>query len=885
MTRHITYKDVQVPAALQGLINHMDDVESYREELRNLGSQWELLTILGQMSGTGMDMSETHQGFQHLTSELLGQLGLEILNKTVRELTGKAQVTVDIVIRNLFERTADIGFLATDEDIRRFLKSSPQKISTPTDTARFPAGQSLLATADQQGTTASLTARFQEYVAKYSVYFNIILLDTGGQVLAQLDPDNDIAQSHDPLLQEVLNTSAEYVEIYRQSDMLPAEEQALIYAYRVTETNVVGSAPLGILCLCFRFEDEMQGIFKSLSKTDDWSILTLLDSSGRVLASSDQNQVPLGVTVPFNPQQDFSITRFAGREYLSKTCATKGYQGFFGLGWYGHVMLPIEHAFTQNNASGLKASADEDMLESVMHGSRLFSDTLRSIPGQADHIQDELERTVWNGNVRETDTQSKVLLWNISAAGARTKKVFEESIDNLHKTVISGLLNDVEFQAALAVDIMDRNLYERANDCRWWALTSDFRKILAQTERSEQEQQKIAEILRYINGLYTVYTNLLVFDRSGKILAVSNAKEQGLLGTVLQESWVQQTLELKTSQDYCVSPFAATALYQQQHTYIYSAAIKGPQSQGRSVGGIGIVFDSTPQFKDMLHDSLLRDQSGAIAEGCFGIFTDRHGYIISSTEERFKIGQPLSIDQGFFRCPPGSGFSSVIEFEGSYYAVGARTSSGYREYKTTDGYANDIIGLIFMPLAPMTSAHLKKPRKPATSSGTDNIRDNGEVVELATFFAGQQWLGVRAEKVCEAIYAGRIIHIPGSAKFILGKTMYQDKLVTVIDFRRQLSQGLAAKEPQERAPIVIVKTNNERIGLVVDNLGQIPAVSKKRMEPVKQFGDSKSNYLECLVKPNGKSTHQRLLLIIDPDKLINTLLEEGSCQPEPEEAF
>ena len=30
----------------------------------------------------------------------------------------KASVAIDVLIRNLFERTADIGFLATDNDIR-----------------------------------------------------------------------------------------------------------------------------------------------------------------------------------------------------------------------------------------------------------------------------------------------------------------------------------------------------------------------------------------------------------------------------------------------------------------------------------------------------------------------------------------------------------------------------------------------------------------------------------------------------------------------------------------------------------------------------------------------------------------------------------------------
>ena len=101
-----------------------------------------------------------------------------------------------------------------------------------------------------------------------------------------------------------------------------------------------------------------------------------------------------------------------------------------------------------------------------MKDPQMFSKELRDIPVKAGQIQKDLNRTVWNGNVKQTTTQSKVL-WNIAAAGEKTKQVFESSIGNLHQNVVSAVLEDVAFQAALAADIMDRNLYERANDCRW----------------------------------------------------------------------------------------------------------------------------------------------------------------------------------------------------------------------------------------------------------------------------------------------------------------------------------------------------------------------------------------------------------------------------------
>ena len=115
--------------------------------------------------------------------------------------------------------------------------------------------------------------------------------------------------------------------------------------------------------------------------------------------------------------------------------------------------------------------------------------------------------------------------------------------------------------------------------------------------------------------------------------------------------------------------------------------------------GIGIVFDSTPQFCEMLRDSLPRSEKGEVLEGCFGVFADRKRSILSSTDEHFAVGEIIDIDPAFFALPNGEGTSRIIPFNGYYYAVGARTGSGYREYKKNDGYHNDVIAMVFVPLA------------------------------------------------------------------------------------------------------------------------------------------------------------------------------------------
>lgn len=753
-------------------------------------------TILGQMNGAGTEMGKTRAEFDNLTNELLEQLAKETLHKTIQNMSGKAQVAVDILIRNLFERTADIGFLATEADIRDFISNSQS--------------------ADEK---ASLQARFHEYVAKYSVYHNIILLDCEGKVLVQLDEANPLKQSNDLVVQKAQTTTEDYVEVFHHSDLVPGNNPALIYGYRVSSGDSNNNQTIGVLCLCFRFEDELAGIFDNLVTEEDWSVLIILDKNGAVIASSDPYQIPNGAKLERVLEADYKIVRFAGREYLAKTCPSKGYQGFMGLGWQGHVMVPLEKAFESSKEGDLNQRVESAVLEAVLRDPQLFSEELRNIPLKADQIQEELDLTVWNGNVRQSTRESKVLLWNISAAGGRTKEIFEESIGNLHETVVSSILEDAEFQAALAVDIMDRNLYERANDCRWWALTSDFRRLLSAGDCSKESVQRMTQILRYINDLYTVYTNLFVYDTEGTILAVSNAEEQGLVGTQLHEEWVPQTLGLSNSQAYSVSKFEPTHLYGGKPTYIYGAVITEPNSN-RVCGGIGVVFDSAPQFESMLKDSLPQDEFGEPKKGLIGFFLNRKGRILSSSSEDWKPDSYLKLPDAYLRSPNGEGHTGIWELNGKYFAVGSRVSAGYREFKCGDGYHNDVIAVALAPLANVVP-HDEKNQRPERSFRYDNENspNSDDTVEVATFYVGEKTLGFQTKVVCGAVTKEGLTTIPGSHKLLAGKIAYEGKAVPVI------SLGELTQEPgteHKLQKIIVIESDRGRIGLLVDGLGEIP---------------------------------------------------------------
>ena len=820
---------------------------------------WDNLTLLGQLSGTGTDMSGTRQAFAQLTGSLLNHLGSETLEKSVLEMTAKAQVAIDILVRNLFERTADIGFLATDSDVRRYIALVGEL------TGNIHSEKQLV------GERECLRARFAEYVAKYSVYSDIVLMDTEGKVLVRMDDTVDVARSADPLIAEALGTTAAYVETYGAVDLLPQRERSLVYSYRVTDA---AGEPIGVLCLCFRFENEMERIFANLATPDDWSVILMLDADGKVIASSDGFHIPVGAKVELVIEDDYRVVSFGAQEYLAKSRPTKGYQGYMGPGWYGHVMLPVQHAFNKD-ASRMLHGIDAAAMASVMSSPSLFGDALRNIPAQAERIQRDLNRSVWNGNVRQSSAKqalnpsfSKILLWEISNTGAKTKDVFERSISNLHETVVSAILQESQFLASLAIDIMDRNLYERANDCRWWALTSVFRELLALPELPADGAARMGAILQTINGLYTVYSNLVVFDTHGEVLAVSQPSEAALVGRSIAADWVRHVLALDDTQGYAVSPFAATPLYGERHTYIYGAAIRAFEDN-RVVGGVGIVFDGAPQFAAMLRDALPKNEAGEVPAGCFGLFVERDGGIIACSDDSYRPGDRLPFDEGFLGLKNGAGRAGVVRLSERYFAVGARMSSGYREYKgAQDAYQNDVAALIFVPLC---EAVTQKPRLeiPRLTIRSDRSAD-GETVEIASFHVGQTWFGLRSAQVVEAMDKVGMTCVPGAGSDFAGYLMYRSVPIPVYDIREMANAGPAREGAQDQV-IILRKGESTHFGILADGLGEIPEVAVSRLQPLPPMLAGGNVLAEAIVSTDAPQD-EHLLLVLSVDRIAARLV-------------
>ena len=845
MTTTAVQGDTGFDASVAPWVSRMELVCGYRDALQRLQDVWDQLTLLGQMSGIAADITSTADEFRALTRTLLDSLAHSLLRNTLHRMQAQSQVAIDILVRNLFERTADVGFLATDSAVRAFLM------------------------AGDAGDAAALRARFQAYVAKYSVYDDVVVLDANGRVRARLDDRITAEHSSHPLLAQAAQSGTPFVESFGAIDLLGGR-RALVYSAAIREPRT--NQLLGTLCLSFRFDDEMQAIFTHLAPVGPCSVVVLCDADGAVLASSDAWHVPVGAQLAPARARNHRLY-FGGREYLVSAVSATGYQGYARPGWTACMLVPIDQAFR---------AVEQDSSEhaptfpaGTLDHSPLVADELRSIPRQARHIQRGLERSVWNGEVRGRQRADgdngfgAVLLQQVTSTGARIKSVIEQAIGDLQQSTATAILDEARACSAFAIDIMDRNLYERANDCRWWALDGTLKQAL--DDPTPATHAAASTVLAHINSLYTVYASLLLLDAQGSVIAASNPAGSAWIGHTLDASWVRPALALRDGQAHVRSGFEATPLYGDRMTCVYAAALRGATSNG----AVAIVFDGEPQFEAMLRDTLPKTPTGTTMPEATGLFATRSGLIVSSTDaQAFPLGAALAFKEALAGLARGESRQWVLELNGSIYAAGASMSRGYREYNSGAATHDDDVAcvvLIRVGAAVETAQALTAATRVESSSvaaGEPAAR------QIASFYCAGEWLALDAGGVVEAIDAAQLTALPGRPASVVGLVMHRDEPVTVIDLRSV--RRAAPRDPGDApAPVILCRGEGRAtFGLRVDELGQVLAIAPSAVRPMAGYLAQHDRHAEGVLSFNG-AHDKRMLTVLSIEGLAR---EFGSAR-------
>ncbi|NIJ06659.1 hypothetical protein FHS31_000241 [Sphingomonas vulcanisoli] len=233
-----------------------------------------------------------------------------------------------------------------------------------------------------------------------------------------------------------------------------------------------------------------------------------------------------------------------------------------------------------------------------------------------------------------------------------------------------------------AIEIIDRNLYERSCDVRWWATDSAVVDVLAYDtpEARDFATRRLATILRS----YTVYLDLWVADAAGRVVANGRPERYPhVIGSdVSGTTWFREAMRTHSGEDFHVCDIEAAAALFGAPVATYSTAVRrGGETQGERLGALGIFFDWEPQATAIV--SGVR-QSGEEPGACVMMLDQDMRVIAASNPERRDTRFSLRIDHP----------------ERGYYVSGDRLiayalTPGYETYRGLGWY-----GCIDAPLAP-----------------------------------------------------------------------------------------------------------------------------------------------------------------------------------------
>ena len=139
---------------------------------------------------------------------------------------------------------------------------------------------------------------------------------------------------------------------------------------------------------------------------------------------------------------------------------------------------------------------------------------------------------------------------------------------------------------------------------------------------------------------------------------------------------------------------------------------------------------------------------------------------------------------------------------------------------------------------------------------------HSDTVELASFYVGEALCGMDILKVQEINKLIEMTRVPQAPEYVLGILNLRGEIVTIIDLGKKL--GLKSTELNDKTRNIIVNSNGEHIGLMVEQISDVIQVEWEKVEPPPaNISDVQGKYFTGVFK-----TADRLIGILDVEKVL-----------------
>ena len=210
-----------------------------------------------------------------------------------------------------------------------------------------------------------------------------------------------------------------------------------------------------------------------------------------------------------------------------------------------------------------------------------------------------------------------------------------------------------------AIELIDRNLYERTCDVRWWA--TDASVVDCAADPNDVSVAIVSERLGVILGAYTVYLDLWLCGIDGTVIANGRPGRFDVRGhNVAHEEWFIRTRELASGDDYSVGDVTVQPMLGGAQVATYCASVReGGRAHGRPLGVMAIHFDWAPQAQTIMDGIRISPEDRKRTRV---LLVDANRRVIAASDREGLLTEKLSIDfkgrtSGFDEATDGAIFA------------------------------------------------------------------------------------------------------------------------------------------------------------------------------------------------------------------------------------
>lgn len=284
-------------------------------------------------------------------------------------------------------------------------------------------------------------------------------------------------------------------------------------------------------------------------------------------------------------------------------------------------------------------------LEEVVEFTDLIAEKLDNAIDKVDNINHKTHVLSVNASIEaaRAGTYGRpfgIVATNMSELSEETTKITEKMRNDTKEILQVGSLikaqskdfrgNRLSDLALVNVDLIDRNLYERTADVRWWA--TDGSVVDALAKKTPESYDAVAKRLAVILQAYTVYYDLVLADTDGKIVANGNPQYSSANTPVADSRWFSSAVKTKSGSEFGFESVHRSGLVDNNLALIYSCAVReNGDTKGKVIGVLGVIFKWESLSQTIIRHTPIDDDEKKNTRICV---TDDDGVVLADSDNK-----------------------------------------------------------------------------------------------------------------------------------------------------------------------------------------------------------------------------------------------------------